>query len=54
MSLIIISTDLLMRTISESAKRQGERNIRLLSVLRKADKTIFGDDFKARNVVVIS
>lgn len=53
MSLMIISSDILLDRLEKVARKHGERNMTLLQVKGKADKTIFGDDFKGRNEVVI-
>lgn len=53
MSFLIMSSDILLERLDKVAKNHAERNITMLKVLHKADKTIHGDDFKGRNEVIM-
>lgn len=53
MSLIITSADLLLNRLERVARNYAERNIILLRVLGKMDRTKFGDMYVGKNEVVI-
>ena len=53
MTLLIMSSDLLLKRLGRIAKHHGERNMRLLRVMQKMDKTKLGDEYLARNEVIM-
>jgi len=53
MSLIILSSDLLLNRLEHVAGNYAERNIRLLCVMRKMDRTKFGLSYLGKNEVVV-
>lgn len=54
MSLLIMNSDILLKRLECVAKSHGERNIRLLVAIGKADKTKSGHAFKGRNEVILA
>ena len=51
--MLFIRSEHFLKIMEKSAREQGERNIRLLTILKKADKTKLGDDFKGKNEVIV-